>query len=128
MSRSLTTLTAGLLLGTTLTLAQADDPKPPWYSLIWNVGHTAQQCLPADHFNSPEAHLRLVTIQDWPHKMVDIEEAGIVVQTTLIRYASWRGEHQERTWYRGKARCEAAKRAEAQRAREYEQTIQRKYR
>lgn len=124
----LTTLTAGVLLGAALTWPEAST-KPLWYSLVWNVEGTVQQCLASERLDTPEAHIRLVERQHWPYKMVDVAEGGEVVETTLIRFPSTRwGAGSEMTWYRGKDRCEEAKRKEAQRAKDYEQTIQRKYR
>lgn len=127
MARSLSTLTAGLLLGTTFTLTPV-AAKEPWYQLIWNVEHTAQQCLPTDPRSGPDERLRRAELKGWTVRMHDVEDNGEVVQTSMHGLVDIDGRPLDFTWYRGLARCEAAKRAEQQRAREKEQLLQRKYR
>ena len=60
--------------------------KPPWYLLVWRVNDTPQQCEPAEPMNTPEAHIALSETMGYPYKMVDVEERGEVVQTTMIRF------------------------------------------
>jgi len=127
MSPSLTTLTAGLLLGTTLTCATA-APKEPWYSLRRGPGQAEAQCAPPLGKSSPEDYIRMLERQGRPYHMDDIVVDGVVVQTTLRGLTDVDGWPLTSTWYRGQARCEAAKKAAQQRAHEHEATIQRKYR
>ena len=109
------------------TPAQA-APRLPWYQAIWNVEHTVQTCVPTRPIESPEAYIRMLEIQDRPYRMDDVEEGGVVVQTTLHGLYDVDGRPLTYTWYRGQARCEAAKRAAGQREQDREQAIQRKYR
>ena len=118
---------AWLLLGTTLPLGGGGTQTALVYARAQREG-TTRTCEPVDPMNAPEAHIHLVEAQRWPYKMVDVTEAGEVVQTTMIRYPSRWGDYSEMTWYRGKERCEVARRAAQQRAQERQQTIQRKYR
>jgi hypothetical protein len=125
---SLILIVSACLLGTALTVAEA-APRPPWYWLVLNVEGTAQTCEPAARDrNTPEDHIGLVEAQRWPYKMVDVEENGEVVQTTMIRYPSRWGDRSEMTWYRGKARCEQAKRQKEQAGEAWRNEMIRKYR
>jgi hypothetical protein len=89
---------------------------------------TTRTCEPVDPLDTPTAHINLVEVQRWPYKMVDVEEDGTVVQTTMIRYPSRWGDYSEMTWHRGKARCEQALRAQQEAAQREQQRRDQKYR
>ena len=124
---SLILIVSACLLGTALTYA-AGAPPQPWYGYAWNVEGTARDCHAAEPLDTPLAHIRLVEVQGWPHKVVDVEAQGEVVETTLIRYRSRWGDYSEMTWYRGRARCKAALRELERREQGHAQELQRKYR
>jgi hypothetical protein len=99
--------------------------KQPWYLLI----QPDQQCEPAGPSNSPEAHIALSEALGHAYKMLDVTEKGEVVQTTMIRFAT--PDHPKRweaTWYRGKTRCEQAKRTKQQADEQWRNEMIRKYR
>ena len=118
MKRSFTTLTAGLLLGTILMLAEA-APKPPWYLL-------STGCAPAGVGMAPADQIRLVEAEGGRYKMVDVTESGEVVQTTMVYYFS-SGNTMQITWVRGKERCEEARRRLQQQDEAREEAFRKKY-